>query len=186
MNLMQLTTTIQRLGLAISFTPDGKIAAGPKPKLTLAIRQAIAEHKNELRKLFPPATPAEPEPDRREQIRAMLDRVAAAWPEGYELEADGDKWDEAAKAIDEALRSSDDRQFARSLEQYETTAGNLFERFCIMNEAGDTSFDTELIERLERLERTARRIKNECKRKGLPTIDDADFRFVGLLERWRT
>jgi hypothetical protein len=58
MNLMQqLTTTIQRLGLAISFTPDGKIAAGPKPKLTPAIRQAIAEHKNELRKLFP-----EPEP----------------------------------------------------------------------------------------------------------------------------
>ena len=181
MNALQIVEKIRQAGGLIAADGDELIVQAPAGLLSQSDRDTLRDNKPDLLIILPP--PAEPAPDRREQIRAMLDRVAAAWPEGYELTLDGEQWGASAKAIDEALRSSDDRQFARSLEQYETTAGNLFERFCIMNEAGDTSFDTELIERLER---TARRIKNQCKRKGLPTIDDAEFRFVGLLERWRT
>ena len=180
MNLLELTNAIQQHGLAIVATIDGKVAAGPKSKLTPVIRQAIAEHKDSLRKLFPP--PALPT-DRREQIRTMLDRVARGWPEGYELEPDAEPWDASAKAIDEALASSDDQRFSQALEAYEATAEGLYERFAIQNEAGDTSFDAETFERLER---RATQIKNECKRRGQPTIDDVVFRMVGLLDRWRT
>lgn len=176
MNLLELTTTIQRHGLAITFTADGKVAAGPKAKLTPAIRQAIAEHKAELRQLFAPPQP-KPATDRRAQIRDMLERVALAMPEGYSLHDDGEQWDAAAKAIDEALASSDDQHFAQTLNAYEALAENLYERFAIMNEGGDTSFD---VETFERLSRRATQIKNACKRRGLPTIDDFDFRFRPL------
>ena len=179
MNLLELTNAIQQHGLAIVATIDGKVAAGPKAKLTPAIRQAIAEHKDALRKLFPPPTLPT---NRRQLIGDMLERVAAAWPEGYELEPDAEQWDEGAKAIDEALASRDDQRFSQALRAYEATAEVLYERFCIMHEEGDDSFH---VETFERLERRATKIKNECKRRGQPTIDDADFRFVGLLERWR-
>ncbi len=58
MNLLELTTTIQRQRLVIAFTTDGQVAAGPKAKLTPVVRQAIAEHKNELQKLLAPPSPS--------------------------------------------------------------------------------------------------------------------------------
>ncbi len=57
MTLLELTSAINRLGLVISFMSDGRLAVGPKAKLNPEIRQAISNHKDDLRGLFPPRRP---------------------------------------------------------------------------------------------------------------------------------
>jgi hypothetical protein len=182
MNALQIVEKIRQAGGLIAADGDELIVQAPAGLLSQSDRDTLRDNKPDLLIILPSSKP-EPATDRRGQIRAMLDRVAAAWPEGYAIDPDAERWDEAANAIDEALASNDEQQFTRTLEAYEAMAEGLYERFAIMHEGGDTSFD---VETFERLERRATQIKNQCKRKGLPTIDDADFRFVGLLDRWQT
>ena len=181
MNALRIVEKIRQAGGWIAADGEELIVQAPAGLLSQSDRDTLRDSKSDLLSILPP--PAKPATDRREQIRTMLDRVARGWPEGYELEPDAEPWDASAKAIDEALASSDDQRFSQALEAYEATAEGLYERFAIQNEAGDTSFDAETFERLAR--RTTQ-IKNQCKRRGQPTIDDVDFRMVGLLDRWRT